>query len=125
MSTAARAQVADVKNYITPDGLQRLRDERRFLLTRERPAVTQVVAWATGGHVIDRVGGREYRPGVAAVIVLGAAKRDDRDVVEPLDTEHRPALVAHDDRVTRGKGGWRFLHRVLRRNDAGTAIWRP
>ena len=35
-----------VKNYITPDGLQRLRDEHRFLLTRERPAVTQVVAWA-------------------------------------------------------------------------------
>jgi len=26
--------------------LQRLKDEHRFLLTRERPAVTQVVAWA-------------------------------------------------------------------------------
>src|SRR3981189_1200851 len=37
-----------VKNYITPSGLQRLRDELRFLLTRERPAVTQVVAWAAG-----------------------------------------------------------------------------
>ena len=36
------------KNYITPGGLQRLRDELRFLLTRERPAVTQVVAWAAG-----------------------------------------------------------------------------
>ena len=35
-----------VKNYITPGGLQRLRDELRFLLTKERPAVTQVVAWA-------------------------------------------------------------------------------
>ena len=35
-----------VKNYITPSGLQRLKDEHRFLLTRERPAVTQVVAWA-------------------------------------------------------------------------------
>ena len=34
------------KNYITPVGLQRLRDELRFLLSRERPAVTQVVAWA-------------------------------------------------------------------------------
>ena len=34
------------KNYITPVGLQRLRDELRFLLGRERPAVTQVVAWA-------------------------------------------------------------------------------
>jgi transcription elongation factor GreB len=35
-----------VKNYITPGGLQRLKDEHRFLLTRERPAVTAVVAWA-------------------------------------------------------------------------------
>jgi transcription elongation factor GreB len=34
------------KNYITPQGLQRLKDEHRFLLTRERRAVTQVVAWA-------------------------------------------------------------------------------
>lgn len=42
-----------VKNYITPGGLQRLRDELRFLLTRERPAVTEVVAWAAGNG--DRV----------------------------------------------------------------------
>ena len=41
---AAHAQLAGVKNYITPTGLQRLKDEHRFLLTRERPAVTQVVA---------------------------------------------------------------------------------
>jgi transcription elongation factor GreB len=27
-------------NYITPGGLQRLKDEVKFLLTRERPAVT-------------------------------------------------------------------------------------
>jgi len=42
----ARAPLAGIKNYITPGGLQRLKDEHRFLLTRERPAVTQVVAWA-------------------------------------------------------------------------------
>jgi len=35
-----------VKNYITPSGLERLKDEHRFLLTKERPAVTEVVAWA-------------------------------------------------------------------------------
>ena len=34
------------KNYITPGGLRRLEDEHRFLLTRERPAVTAVVTWA-------------------------------------------------------------------------------
>src|SRR5258706_16470165 len=34
------------KNYITPSGLQRLHDEHRFLLSRERPAVTAVEALA-------------------------------------------------------------------------------
>src|SRR5580700_9200536 len=40
------------KNYITPSGLQRLQDEHRFLLSRERRAVTEVVAWAAsnGDH---------------------------------------------------------------------------
>src|ERR1700694_1520034 len=35
-----------LKNYITPAGLQRLKDEHVFLLRRERPAVVEVVAWA-------------------------------------------------------------------------------
>src|SRR5262250_965539 len=51
----------DVKNYITPGGLQRLKDEHRFLLTRERPAVTQVVAWAAGNG--DRSENADYQYG--------------------------------------------------------------
>ena len=47
-----------VKNYITPSGLQRLKDEHRFLLTRERPAVTEVVAWAAGNG--DRSENADY-----------------------------------------------------------------
>jgi len=58
---AADAPVAGVKNYITPSGLQRLRDELRFLLTRERPAVTQVVAWAAGNG--DRSENADYQYG--------------------------------------------------------------
>src|SRR5215211_3537976 len=50
-----------VQNYITPGGLQRLRDELRFLLTRERPAVTQVVAWAAGNG--DRSENADYQYG--------------------------------------------------------------
>jgi transcription elongation factor GreB len=48
-----------VKNYITPSGLERLKDEHRFLLTRERPAVTEVVAWAAGNG--DRSDNADYR----------------------------------------------------------------
>jgi transcription elongation factor GreB len=50
-----------LKNYITPAGLQRLVDERRFLLTRERPAVTQVVAWAASNG--DRSENADYQYG--------------------------------------------------------------
>lgn len=49
----------EVKNYITPAGLQRLRDELRFLLAKERPAVTQVVAWAAGNG--DRSENADYQ----------------------------------------------------------------
>lgn len=57
----ADAQIPAVKNYITPTGLQRLRDELKFLLTRERPAVTQVVAWAAGNG--DRSENADYQYG--------------------------------------------------------------
>jgi transcription elongation factor GreB len=47
------------KNYITPGGLRRLKDELRFLLTRERPAVTQIVAWAASNG--DRSENADYQ----------------------------------------------------------------
>ena len=49
------------KNYITPGGLQRLKDEHRFLLTIERPAVVEVVAWAAGNG--DRSENADYQYG--------------------------------------------------------------
>lgn len=47
-----------LKNYITPAGLQRLKDEHRFLLNRERPAVTRMVAWAASNG--DRSENADY-----------------------------------------------------------------
>jgi transcription elongation factor GreB len=49
------------KNYITPSGLQRLKDEHRFLLTKDRPAVAEVVAWAAGNG--DRSENADYQYG--------------------------------------------------------------
>ena len=46
------------KNYITPSGLERLKDERHFLLTKDRPAV---VAWAAGNG--DRSENADYQYG--------------------------------------------------------------
>ncbi len=49
------------KNYITPSGLKRLLDEHQFLLSRERPAVTEVVAWAASNG--DRSENADYQYG--------------------------------------------------------------
>ncbi len=49
------------KNYITPGGLARLKEEHKFLLTRERPAVTEVVAWAASNG--DRSENADYQYG--------------------------------------------------------------
>ena len=47
------------KNYITPSGLKRLKDEHQFLLTKDRPAVVEVVAWAAGNG--DRSENADYQ----------------------------------------------------------------
>src|SRR4029450_5492254 len=36
------------KNYITPDGFERLKSERRQLWSVDRPEVVRVVEWAAG-----------------------------------------------------------------------------
>lgn len=58
---AQHADLVGVKNYITPSGLQRLQDERRFLLTKERRAVTEVVTWAASNG--DRSENADYQYG--------------------------------------------------------------
>src|SRR5580692_10833448 len=50
-----------VKNYITQGGLQRLKDEHRFLLTRERSGVEEVEAWAASNG--DRSENADYQYG--------------------------------------------------------------
>src|SRR5581483_7201385 len=75
------------KNYITPGGLQRLKDEHRFLLTRERPAVTEVVAWAASNG--DRSENADYQYGkrrlrqIDGRIRFLAKRIESAEVVDP------------------------------------------
>jgi transcription elongation factor GreB len=55
------APTTQIKNYITPSGLKRLKDEHQFLLNKERPAVTEVVTWAAGNG--DRSENADYQYG--------------------------------------------------------------
>jgi transcription elongation factor GreB len=85
---AAHADIAGVKNYITPSGLQRLKDERRFLVLRERPAVTEVVAWAASNG--DRSENADYYYGKRRLREIDRRIRfltKRIDAAEPVDPE--------------------------------------
>lgn len=85
-----------LKNYITPAGLQRLKDEHRFLLNRERPAVTAVVAWAAGNG--DRSENADYTYAKRRLRQIDSRIRfltrriDAAEVVDPAAP--RPAAAA-------------------------------
>jgi len=85
------------KNYITPAGLQRLRDEHKFLLTRERPAVTQVVAWAAANG--DRSENADYQYGKRRLRQIDSRIRflskriDAAEVVDPEAPRRGPAAA--------------------------------
>ena len=76
-----------LKNYITPAGLQRLKDEHKFLMNRERPAVTQVVAWAASNG--DRSENADYLYGKRRLRQIDSRIRfltrriDAAEVVDP------------------------------------------
>ena len=76
-----------LKNYITPAGLQRLKDEHRFLMSRERPAVTHVVAWAASNG--DRSENADYLYGKRRLRQIDSRIRflmkriDAAEVVDP------------------------------------------
>jgi transcription elongation factor GreB len=57
----ASALPPGTKNYITPAGLKRLKDELHYLLHKDRPAVTAVVSWAAGNG--DRSENADYQYG--------------------------------------------------------------
>ena len=91
----ADAPATPVKNYITPNGLERLKDEHRFLLTRERPAVTEVVAWAAGNG--DRSENADYQYGKRRLRQIDGRIRfltkriEAAEVVDPETPRSRPA----------------------------------
>src|SRR5204862_108154 len=105
------------KNYITPSGLQRLKDEHRFLLTRERPAVTSVVAWAAGNG--DRSENADYQYGKKRLREIDRRIRfltkriDAAEVVDPETPRSGRAATRKAARPTS-----RRILEILRRSSA-------
>src|SRR3984957_15180061 len=85
-----------LKNYITPAGLQRLKDEHSFLLTRERPAMVEVVAWAASNgdprENTDYQYGKLHLNQIDSRILFLTKRIDAAIVVEPA--ARRPASAA-------------------------------
>lgn len=79
---------AGAKNYITPGGHQRLKDELKYLLDRERPAVTSAVSWAAKNG--DRSENADYQYGKKRLREIDKRLRfltkrlDIAEVVDPL-----------------------------------------
>ena len=139
------------KNYITPAGLQRLKDEFGFLLNRERPAVVEVVAWAAGNG--DRSENADYLYGKrrlrqidsrirfltkridAAVVVDPAAPRPGSAVTrvffgatvtykDAAGLEHVVSIVGIDEvDLDRGYFSWRSpLANALMKSSVGDRV---
>lgn len=78
---------AGSKNYITPGGHQRLKDEFQYLLKKDRPAVTAAVSWAAKNG--DRSENADYQYGKKRLREIDRRLRfltkrlDDAEVVDP------------------------------------------
>lgn len=79
---------AGSKNYITPGGHQRLKDEFDYLLKKERPVVTSAVSWAAKNG--DRSENADYQYGKKRLREIDKRLRfltkrlDNAEVVDPL-----------------------------------------
>ena len=85
---------AGSKNYITPGGHQRLKDEFQYLLKKDRPAVTAAVSWAAKNG--DRSENADYQYGKKRLREIDRRLRflgKRLDIAEVVD----PALARDED----------------------------
>jgi len=87
---------AGSKNYITPDGHQRLLDEFQWLMNKERPQVTATVAWAAANgdrsENADYIYGKKRLREIDRRIRFLTRRLDIAEVVDPAarrDDEER------------------------------------
>src|SRR5690606_7009890 len=87
----AQALPAGIRNYMTPGGYARLRDELAQLMNVERPAVVQVVSWAASNG--DRSEDGDYLSGKKRLREIDRRIRfltKRLDIAELVDRAARP-----------------------------------
>jgi transcription elongation factor GreB len=111
VSAQLRPLPAGVKNYITPAGYKRLRDELLHLIDVERPEVVRTVSWAASNG--DRSENGDYIYGKRRLREIDRRIRfltQRLDIAQPVD----PAQQENVDQVF-------FGARVVYRDPAGVA----
>lgn len=97
------------KNYMTPHGWRRMRDELTFLVKTERPMVTHVVSWAASNG--DRSENADYQYGKRRLREIDRRIRylskrlEEAEVVDPATREEsEQVFFAATVRYANGKG---------------------
>ncbi|WP_054487094.1 transcription elongation factor GreB, partial [Achromobacter sp. 2789STDY5608621] len=104
----AQALPAGTKNYMTPEGYERLRGELTHLMNVERPSVVQVVSWAASNG--DRSENGDYLYGKKRLREIDRRMRfltkrlDIAEVVDPAAQPNRDqvffgATVLYSDKA--------------------------
>lgn len=79
------------KNYITPTGFQRLKDEALQLLDRERPELVKVIAWAAANgdrsENADYIYGKRRLREIDRRIRFLTKRLDAAEVIDPAQRE--------------------------------------
>lgn len=87
----AQALPAGTRNYMTPEGYARLRDELAHLMNVERPGVVQVVSWAASNG--DRSENGDYLYGKKRLREIDRRMRfltKRLDIAEVVDASQQP-----------------------------------
>lgn len=104
----AQSLPAGTRNYITPEGYERLRAELSQLMNEERPAVVQIVSWAASNG--DRSENGDYLYGKKRLREIDRRMRfltKRLDIAEVVDASLQPnrdqvffgATVHYEDRA--------------------------
>ncbi|MGD2140348.1 MAG: transcription elongation factor GreB [Burkholderiales bacterium] len=88
----ARALPANTRNYVTPAGFRKLKDEALHLIDRERPDLVKVVQWAASNgdrsENADYIYGKRRLREIDRRIRFLTKRLDSAVVVDPATREH-------------------------------------
>jgi transcription elongation factor GreB len=132
----ASALPAGTRNYITPAGFKRLREEALQLLDKERPALVKVIQWAASNgdrsENADYIYGKRRLREIDRRIRFLTKRLDSAVVVDPAEREatdqvffgatvcmhhatRKPTRSSASTRPTSRAGGFRGFRRWQRR----------